>query len=57
MLDSIENRRESFVVMRRGRPVATVGPAKGSTGRDLKEVLTCSRTLDARASNAERMAS
>lgn len=39
MLDSVENRRESFVVVRRGRAVATVGPATGSTGRDLKDVL------------------
>jgi len=43
LLDSIENRRESFVVTRRGRPVATVGPAHGSTGPDLKEVLQRNR--------------
>lgn len=39
MLDSVENGRESYVVVRRGRAVATVGPAAGSTGRDLKDVL------------------
>jgi antitoxin (DNA-binding transcriptional repressor) of toxin-antitoxin stability system len=39
MLDSVENRRESFVVGRRGRAVATVGPAAGPTGRDLKDLL------------------
>src|SRR5680860_1313735 len=27
MLDSVENGRERFVVMRRGRAVATIGPA------------------------------
>ena len=43
MLDSVENGRESFVVMRRGRAVATVGPAAGSTGRDLKDVLKRNR--------------
>jgi antitoxin (DNA-binding transcriptional repressor) of toxin-antitoxin stability system len=43
MLDSVENGRESFVVIRRGRAVATVGPATGSTGRDLKDVLTRNR--------------
>ncbi|MEX1142414.1 MAG: hypothetical protein WD993_04210 [Thermoleophilaceae bacterium] len=43
MLDSIENRRETFVVMRRGRAVATVGPAIGSTGRDLKDILQRNR--------------
>jgi antitoxin (DNA-binding transcriptional repressor) of toxin-antitoxin stability system len=43
MLDSVENGRESFVVIRRGRAVATVGPAAGSTGRDLKDVLKRNR--------------
>lgn len=43
LLDSVENGRESFVVVRRGRAVATVGPAVGSTGRDLKDVLTRNR--------------
>jgi antitoxin (DNA-binding transcriptional repressor) of toxin-antitoxin stability system len=43
MLDSVENRQESFVVIRRGRAVATVGPATGSTGRDLKDVLKRNR--------------
>jgi antitoxin (DNA-binding transcriptional repressor) of toxin-antitoxin stability system len=43
MLDSVENERESFVVIRRGRAVATVGPAAGSTGRDLKDVLRRNR--------------
>jgi len=43
MLDSVENGRESFVVVRRGRAVATVGPATGSTGRDLKDVLKRNR--------------
>jgi antitoxin (DNA-binding transcriptional repressor) of toxin-antitoxin stability system len=43
MLDSVENGRESFVVVRRGRAVATVGPATGSTGRDLKDVLSRNR--------------
>lgn len=43
MLDSVENGRESFVVVRRGRAVATVGPAIGSTGRDLKDVLKRNR--------------
>jgi antitoxin (DNA-binding transcriptional repressor) of toxin-antitoxin stability system len=43
MLDSVENGRESFVVVRRGRAVATVGPATGSTGRDLKDILKRNR--------------
>jgi antitoxin (DNA-binding transcriptional repressor) of toxin-antitoxin stability system len=39
VLDSVEGERESFVVVRRGRAVATIGPATGATGRDLKNVL------------------
>ena len=43
MLDSVENGRERFVVVRRGRAVATIGPATGATGRDLKDVLKRNR--------------
>jgi prevent-host-death family protein len=39
LLDAVERRRESFVVVRRGRPVATIGPAAGASGRRLKEIL------------------
>jgi len=48
VLDSVEDGRETFVVVRDGRAVATIGPAtgstgRGSTGRDLKDVLKRSR--------------
>jgi len=39
VLDSVEGEQESFVVVRRGRAVATIGPATGATGHDLKNVL------------------
>jgi prevent-host-death family protein len=39
LLDAVERRRESFVVVRRGRPVATIGPASGASGRRVKEIL------------------
>jgi prevent-host-death family protein len=39
VLDSVESDGESFVVVRRGRAVATIGPARGGTGRALKEAL------------------
>jgi antitoxin (DNA-binding transcriptional repressor) of toxin-antitoxin stability system len=55
MLDSVENRRESFVVVRRGRAVATVGPATGSTGRDLKDVLKRNRPDSAWASELREL--
>jgi antitoxin (DNA-binding transcriptional repressor) of toxin-antitoxin stability system len=39
LLDAVEAKRESFVVERHGRAVATIAPAPASTGRDLKRVL------------------
>jgi len=39
VLDSVESKRETFVVIRRGRPVATIGPAATGTGRALKKAL------------------
>ncbi len=43
MLDSVEGEGESFVVVRHGRAVATIGPAGGGTGRALKEALRAHR--------------
>jgi antitoxin (DNA-binding transcriptional repressor) of toxin-antitoxin stability system len=39
VLDMIESKGESFLVVRHGRAVATIGPARGGTGRALKEAL------------------
>jgi prevent-host-death family protein len=39
VLDSVERRGESFVVMRRGRPVATIKPVSGASGKALKDAL------------------
>lgn len=39
VLDSVERKGESFVVVRHGRAVATIGPAVAGTGRALKEAL------------------
>jgi prevent-host-death family protein len=43
VLDSVESERESFVVVRHGRPVATIGPAFAGTGRAVKEALGAHR--------------
>lgn len=43
LLDSVESGGESFVVVRRGRAVATIGPANGGTGKALKEALHAHR--------------
>jgi prevent-host-death family protein len=39
VLDRVESEQETFVVVRHGRVVATIGPALGGTGRALKDAL------------------
>lgn len=39
VLNEVESGEESFVVVRRGRPVARIGPAHSGTGRALKAAL------------------
>jgi len=39
VLDRVESERETFVVVRHGRVVATIGPAVAGTGRALKDAL------------------
>lgn len=39
VLDDVESSGESYVVVRHGRAVATIGPANGGTGKALKEAL------------------
>jgi prevent-host-death family protein len=43
VLDRVESDRESFVVVRHGRPVATIGPAGNGTGRAAKDALRAHR--------------
>jgi prevent-host-death family protein len=43
VLDSVETDRESFIVVRHGRAVATIGPATAGTGRALKDALRSHR--------------
>jgi antitoxin (DNA-binding transcriptional repressor) of toxin-antitoxin stability system len=50
VLDSVESKRESFVVVRHGRAVATIGPAFVGSGRALKDVLRTHRPDSAWAS-------
>ena len=47
VLDDVERNGESYVVVRHGRAVATIGPASGATGKALKEVLRTHRPDDA----------
>jgi prevent-host-death family protein len=47
VLDDVERGGETFVVVRHGRAVATIGPASGGTGKTLKEALRAHRPDDA----------
>ena len=47
LLDSVERSGESYVVVRHGRAVATIGPARGGTGERLKEALRANQPDDA----------
>ncbi|MGH3026446.1 MAG: type II toxin-antitoxin system Phd/YefM family antitoxin [Gaiellaceae bacterium] len=39
LLDSVERRGESFLVVRRGRTVARIEPAPDANGKRIKEIL------------------
>jgi prevent-host-death family protein len=43
VLDQVERSGESYVVVRHGRAVATIGPAGGATGKTLKDALRTHR--------------
>jgi len=47
VLDDVERSGESYVVVRHGRAVATIGPASGGTGRALKEALRANQPDEA----------
>lgn len=47
VLDDVERGGESYIVVRHGRAVATIGPANGGTGQALKEALRANRPDDA----------
>ena len=40
LLDAVEHRGETFTVIRRGRVVATIAPARRGSGADLRRILT-----------------
>jgi prevent-host-death family protein len=39
LLDAVERRGESFLVVRRGRAVARIEPARAANGKRVKEIL------------------
>lgn len=43
VLDEVERSGESYVVVRHGRVVATIGPASGGTGEALKKAVHANR--------------
>lgn len=55
VLDEIERSRESYVVVRHGRAIATIGPATGGTGKALKEFLRTNQPDDAWADEVREL--
>jgi prevent-host-death family protein len=47
MLDAVEHRGETFTVLRRGRPIATIAPANRTTLSGLREFLRAHPADDA----------
>jgi prevent-host-death family protein len=47
VLDAVEHRGETFTIVRRGRVVATIAPARRGTGADLRRILEERRPDDA----------
>ena len=43
VLDNVERQGESYVVVRHGRAVATIGPTSGGAGKALKQTLRANR--------------
>jgi prevent-host-death family protein len=39
VLDAVETKGETFLIVRRGRAIARLGPATGGRGRDVKALL------------------
>jgi prevent-host-death family protein len=50
LLDAVESRGETFVVVRRGRPVARIGPAIAANGKTVKAILRANQPEDEWAS-------
>jgi prevent-host-death family protein len=55
VLDEIERGGESYVVVRHGRAVATIGPVRGGTGKALKETLRANPPDDAWANDVREL--
>ena len=53
LLDAVERRGETFLVVRRGRAIARIEPARAANGKRVKDLLHSSR-LDARWANELR---
>ena len=57
VLDEVENKRETFVVVRNGKVVAQLGPVAAASGRDVKELLRTNRPDKAWAGELARVRS
>lgn len=55
VLDAVESRGETFVVVRRGRAVARIGPAGAGRGATVKELLRAAPSDPAWVGDVRRM--
>lgn len=55
VLDEVERGGESYLVVRHGRAVATIGPASGGTGKAFKDALRANRPDDAWAEELQEL--
>ncbi len=57
VLDAVEHRGESFVISRKGRPIARLNPSRGTTGKTLLKILNANRRDQAWASELQELRS
>ena len=57
VLDEVENKRETFVVVRNGKVVAQLGPVAAASGRVVKELLRTRKPDKAWAGELDRVRS
>jgi prevent-host-death family protein len=57
LLDAVEHRHESFVVVRKGRSIARIVPESGTSGSDVKQLLRAHRADPAWAKDLRELRS
>lgn len=55
VLDAVEAHGETFLILRRGKPVARLGPASGGTGSEIKALIRGAAPDDVWLDDVRRM--